>query len=548
MLDLIIQGAEIIDGSGRPAFTGDVGLIGDRIAAVGRLGRHQAHRVIDAAGLILTPGFIDAHGHSDFSLVHHPPAASQVAQGVTTEICGHCGFSAFPLNPRARGLLLDNEVLPADWSCCREYLDRLETQGIGLNVLPLVGHNTLRAAVVGREDRPAATKELQAMKSLLAEALDQGARGFSTGLQYTPGLGADEEEILELVLLAARYGGMYSTHLASYSSQGFQAALDSALRTASLAGVPLSLSHLTVHAAQVKGRAKEVLAQLAQARASGLYVCADIIPHPTLGGWWGPRVIFPEWAYDWKKPWPQEAARLRQLLGDPEARARLRADVLARQAGEHESIWGQFFRLQDWGTIFLFETRVDSPMAVYAGLPIREIAHVQAKDPVEVYFDLVLSEGPELSTVNIAWEEQDHCLMAQDPGVMFGSDVVAVSIELALAPFSTLQVAPRTFGHTVYVLETMVGKKGWLSWPEAIRKMTGLPAAHYHIPDRGLIRPGFKADLALFSREELAEKGTWTDPAHYPAGFRYVWVNGTAAMEEGRLTGRLGGRVLRRRP
>jgi N-acyl-D-amino-acid deacylase len=544
MFDTLIKNAHIIDGSGRAGFLGDVGIVGEWITAVGNLKGMSHKRQIDGSGLVLTPGFIDAHGHSDFALVYHPEASSQVAQGVTTEVIGNCGFSAYPINEKSRNMLYDNDRMNVDWGSCKDYFQRLTARGIGINILPLVGHNTLRASVIGKQDRPCTENELNKMKGILREAIKLGVFGLSTGLQYTPGMGACEDEILELLKVFSHTGGHYSTHIASYSYKGIMKAIESALRIAHLSGLPLSISHLIIHGERMKGKAQMVLDVIQKAKEKGVNVCADVIPYPTIGVWWSPRAVFPEWAYEWDLPWDKAVEKLKAMIKNPYKRDELRKAIIQRQNAERESFYGQFFKLHDWDTIFLMGTAEGSPDSVFIGKHILEISRSKRKDPIDVYLDLVLNEGKDLSTVSILTTDEDYKKLIQSPFCMFGSDAMGISAGFTQAPYSTIQVHPRHFGHAVHVIEEYVINKGWLTLSEAIKKMTSFPADHFNIAYRGLIRPGYKADIVMFSIKDLKVTGTYLKPNRYPQGIEYVFVNGVEAVWQKELTGYLGGSVL----
>ena len=260
MLDYLIKNASVVDGSGRPRFMADVAIKGDTITGVGNLGNLAAKKVIDADGLTLAPGFIDSHAHSDFAIIHNPTSHSQVAQGVTTEISCNCGNSPYPVlpNPLPVKTIADTVwTTPEDyWEDGKDYFRILKTQGIGINTYPLVGHNNIRAKVIGMDNRPCTTAELIKMKELLVEAMELGVRGFSTGLTYTPAIGATEEEIIELARVVAEYGGQYATHMSNYSGHGIKAAMDFAVKTAQKSGMRLQLSHVAPHGEDLHGKGK----------------------------------------------------------------------------------------------------------------------------------------------------------------------------------------------------------------------------------------------------------------------------------------------------
>lgn len=308
MVDVLIKNAFVVDGSGRPGFRADVAIKGDTITGVGDLRHLGAKRTIDAEGLVLSPGFIDAHAHSDFAIIHNPPSHSQVAQGVTTEVSCNCGKSPFPVLPNPLPLKNIADTVwttPKDyWKSAAHYFELLKTQGIGINTFPLVGHNSVRAKVLGMDNRPCTDDELRRMKELVVEAMELGVPGFSSGLTYTPGMGATNEEIVALAQVVSEYGGIYTTHMSNYSGAGIEKAMDFAVETAWKSGMRLQFSHVAPHGEELYGKGQWLSDLIGGYRARGVDCYADVPSYPTIGVWWGPRAIFPGWLYNWKKPWP----------------------------------------------------------------------------------------------------------------------------------------------------------------------------------------------------------------------------------------------------
>ena len=552
MVDVLIKNAFVVDGSGRPGFRADVAIKGDTITGVGDLRHLGAKRTIDAEGLVLSPGFIDAHAHSDFAIIHNPPSHSQVAQGVTTEVSCNCGKSPFPVLPNPLPLKNIADTVwttPKDyWKSAAHYFELLKTQGIGINTFPLVGHNSVRAKVLGMDNRPCTDDELRQMKELVVEAMELGVPGFSSGLTYTPGMGATNEEIVALAQVVSEYGGIYTTHMSNYSGAGIEKAMDFAVETAWKSGMRLQFSHVAPHGEELYGKGQWLSDLIGGYRARGVDCCADVPSYPTIGVWWGPRAIFPGWLYNWKKPWPQQIREIQDAIRDPEQNARIREHIAKVIAGDKTSFLGQFFTFHNWDSIFLFECRPDSPYHKYVGQSVQQIADAEGMDGTDLYFDLCLREGEALSTVNILEKEEDRKAFFQSPWTMFGSDIYAIDAEHPDACFSRFQIHPRNFGHAIYVIETIVQKNRWLTLEQAIHKMSGLTASHFNMHDRGFIRSGYKADITVFSLENLHERATFLHPIAYPTGIEHVFVNGVETFANGRMTGDLGGVALLNKP
>lgn len=538
MLDVLIRGGTIVDGSGGPLFRADVALSGDRIVAVGNLDV-PAKTVIDATGLFVSPGFIDVHGHSDFALVFNPGADSQAGQGVTTEVMGNCGFSSFPLAPSNRGLFLDPLSVQTDWNSLDDYLTRLGS-GIGINAVPFCGHNTIRQLVVG-EDRPATRNELAEMKRVLATAMEMGARGLSTGLEYSPSINCTTEELVELLRVVAGYGGMYTTHARSHCHHAILEAIDEALDISHRAGVPCMLSHMMVHSPANWGTAEVVLDRIDSWRRRGVEVHADTIAYPSLGMWWAHRVLFRE-DYDWKVPWHKAAAGIAELIQrDPEG---VRARIEACLGEKKDTFLGQFFTAHDWKTVNIEHVPPGCLWDGYRGRSIEFAARDLGIDPLDLYLEMVTELRGEFSAILELIRPEDHHALVADPYYMFGSDVQATAPEFAGADWPVTQAHPRHYGNTVYVLAKLTRDDRVLSLAEAVRKLTGLPAWKFRLAGRGLVRAGMFADLVVFDYFRLEQRATFLHPHAYPAGIEQVFVNGRQTVERGRLTGNRTGRVL----
>ncbi len=543
MFDIVIVGGMIVDGAGNPWYKGDIGIKDGRIEGLGNLSGLGRTRTIDAQGLVVSPGFIDAHSHSDFSLVINPPAESQVAQGITTEVIGNCGYSPFPLNEQSRGLSLDPKGVDNYWSTLDDYVNILQRQGTGTNVVPLIGCSTLRAAVVGREDRAPTQAESEEMKGILKEAVETGCPGLSTGLEYAPGKFAEPSELITLCRAIAPLGGIYVSHIRGMYSDTLLDALEEALRVGREADLPVQLSHLFIPRSNQFG-AQEVLERIESARSEGIDVTMDLMAYPTSGAWWGFRAILPEWAYDWKT---NDIEALQAMIEDPSTRTRLARDIGERCTMKKTGFFERNRIFGSWGHIIVHAVSDQSEMCEHVGLSMEGIAQLKNRDPVDVFLDLVLREGRQLVLIHLRHSPEAHDTLLRSGLAMFGLDSIATAPQLASAPFNTMQAHPRHYGTFAYVLGELVRERKLMSLPEAIRRCTSLPAQRYGLADRGCVKEGLAADLLIFDESTIGQRADFLNPRLYPRGIEYVLVNGQVALEKGHLTKNLGGRVLLKR-
>lgn len=543
--DVVIRNGEVADGSGAPLRRADVAVRGDCIAAIGDLAAAEAPREIDATGKIVTPGFIDAHAHSDVSLFVNPGAETQVAQGITTEVMGNCGYSPFPLLQNNRGYLLDPPGVQVPWSGPREYFDRMAASGMGINAVPQVGHITVRAAVLNREDRPARTGEIEQMRRHVREAMEAGARGFSTGLDYEPTTVSDLEEVVELAKVAAEYGGFYTSHIRGYSFNVINAVAE-AIEVARRSGTMVQISHIGVAGRKNWGFGARLLDIMDKARREGVPVACDMMAYPTAGAWWSARAVFPSWAYNWREPWPDALPKLRMILRDPEQRARLAAEIESRRERPKRGFHEEFAIFSHWGDIYIHELPSASPHRHLLGLDMASAAAAEGRDPCGLYFALIEHEGEQFAAVHSPMGPQDFRDFLTDEWTMFGTDAIGTCIPRLQEPWNPLQPHPRHFGTFPRVLAKYVREERLLTLPEAIRRMTGLPADHFGLSRRGYVREGYAADLVVLDPARVDERGTWRVPPAYPTGIAHVFVNGQEAVRNGEFTGARGGRMLAR--
>jgi N-acyl-D-aspartate/D-glutamate deacylase len=534
--DLLIAGGEVVDGTGAPPLAADLAIAGGRIAAVVPPGAFDAMDqtarppALDARGLLVAPGFIDIHSHSDFTLLADPRAVSSIAQGVTLEVIGNCGHGCAPIaDPEnVKSNIYGYQAgYPLGWRSMAGYLEQLESGRPAVNVLTLVPNGNLRLAVAGTLDRPSTSDELRQMRRLLAQSLQEGAFGFSTGLEYGPERACSEEEIVALCEVAAQAGGFYATHTRNRPGEA-HGAIAEAIRTAEAAGLPLQISHISVVArlADDGRRAVEsALEQVDAARARGLDAGFDM--HTRLFGTTNLTAALPPWA----------------LEGDQAAvAARLCDPALRRELREYRSIITALAR-GDWSRIVLYDSRAQPELARKS---IAEISAIRGADPLDTICDVLVGEAGDmhaLMVIAFAYNEQDIRAAFEHPGCMVGSDATALAPDGPLAGSSfhgAYTWAGWFYRHFVRDTRTLAPQ-------EAVRRMTGLPAARLGLRDRGVISAGAHADIAIFDPEQFAERGTTFEPNQLAAGMRHVLVNGVLAVRDGALTGARGGQVLRRR-
>lgn len=523
MFDFIIRQVRIIDGTGSPWTIGDVAVQDGIIAAMGAHVVGHAREVIDGQGLTLTPGFIDIHSHSDFSLLLDGSAASRLLQGVTTEIGGNCGMSPAPVVTERIDLLKEYTAflgagLTYDWRSYAEYLNALEASKPAVNFGGLIGHGTLRIAAMGFEDRQPTTAELRHMQELLDESMQAGAFGMSTGLIYAPGVYADTDELAAIASAVAPYGGLYETHLRNEGDQLLEA-IDEAAAIGKRSGARVQIAHHKVVGRLNWGKGKASQALIAKHREQGLDIANDQYPYTASAT--TITTIFPDWAH------VGGVEGLLARLQDPGERAQVRAAVL-------DSMQKTAMTFAD---IMIAQVTTAANKHL-EGMTVAEAAQAAGKEAVDFVMDLVVAE-PAVSAVTFGMCEDDVKTIMQHPLTMIGSDGASLPLDCEGKPH------PRNFGTFIRVL-AQYAKEGLFPLEEAIRKMTSLPASRLGLLDRGLIRPGFAADLVLMDIDKLQDKATFKEPKQAPSGISKVWVNGELAVANGKLTGTRAGQVLRR--
>jgi N-acyl-D-aspartate/D-glutamate deacylase len=526
MHDLLIQGGDVLDGTGAPAHRADVAVTNGAIAAIGsRLG--EARRVVDATALVVAPGFIDIHTHSDFTLPLNQRAESKIRQGVTTEVVGNCGFSVAPALPGRAADLREYLAASAPWltfgdTTFAAYAEAFPPTSV--NTVLQVGHNTLRVMAVGMENRPARPDELALMERLLEEALDAGALGLSSGLFTAPGNYASTEEMIALARVLRRRGGAYASHIRQEAGQVF-AAVDEAVAIGETTDVHVQVAHLKISGTENWGGAARLLERIDAARRRGVRVDADQYPYTSASN--PLRNLLPVWLQDGGLP------AMLDRLRDRSSRDRIRDDVAAHGNAS-------FGRLPSWDDVRI---AVSPNNPEHAGLSIGDIARTRGVDPVDAVCDHLVADEGHTRVVLRSMSEEDVRTILAAPFVAIGSDGTS------LAPYGVTgqgKPHPRFYGTFARVLGPYVRDARVLTLPEAVRKMTGAAAAMLGLTRRGVVREGWAADLTVFDPAAIADRATYDDPHRYAAGVRTVVVNGAVVVDDGEHTGALPGRVLRR--
>ncbi len=519
MFDLTITGGCLIDGGGGPTRMLDIGVRGDRVVAVEDLSDAESRLTIDGSGCVVCPGFIDVHSHSDAYLLIEPSAASKIFQGVTTEVIGNCGCSGAPRGAKARMPSDWNEFeYPGRWSSLADYRELFANARPAVNAAMLVGHNNLRASVMGYENRHASVDEMNAMTRLLEESLDNGAIGLSTGLLYSPGMFAARAEVLALVSVVARYGGIYTSHMRSESAELLEA-LDETIAVGREAGCRVEISHIKTAGIGNWHKIDALLDRVRVARASGVSVAADRYPY--LAACTDLDVILPGWAA------AGERSEILARLSDSTSRKRIREELLVNRPADY------------WGRVMIGSTW-HSENRRFSGMRLDAVADELDMEPVDAA--LRLMESDELHTGGIFFGmcEENLLRILREPWVMIGSDA---SLRAPTGPLSNDHPHPRGYGAFTRFLR-MAADGATVELSEAVRKMTSLPAAHFQIEGRGLLCPGNYADIAVIDFDRLRENSTYAKPHQLSDGVDALIVNGSPTILNGVITGERNGLFL----
>jgi dihydroorotase/N-acyl-D-amino-acid deacylase len=528
--DLVITNGHIVDGTGSPWYSGDVGIRDGRIAAIGNLSGAARKLTVDAKGRVVAPGFVDMLGQSETTILVDPRLPSKIYQGITTEITGE-GGSAAPLNDA----IIANDrpgyelyKINPDWRTFRQYFSRLEKQGMGINLASYVGATQVRRMVLGDADVQPTSEQLEKMKDLVREAMRDGAVGVSTSLEYAPAPYAKTEEIIALASEASKFGGIYATHMRNESDSVLEA-IDEAVRIGREAHIPVEIWHFKAAGKANRGRMPELVARVNKARAEGFDVEADTYAYTA---WSNSMSAFvPAWAHDGGD------AKLIERLKDPATRARIRKDMQT-PAKDWDNEWDEIMGPQD-----VMISVVQNPaLKKFQGKRLTEVAKIMNEDPMDALFDLLIEDKGFTECAVFGMSEPDVALALQQPWVSVDNDSSGTSPEGILGEEHP---HPRAYGTFPRILRKYVREEKKLTLEEAIRKFSALPAQRMRLTDRGVLKLGMWADVVVFDPETVRDLATFDDPNRLSEGMAYVLVNGVPVIEDGKMTSALPGKVLR---
>jgi N-acyl-D-amino-acid deacylase len=528
--DFIISGARIVDGTGSPWFYGDIAIKGDHIAALGDLHNASANHRIDAHGLVVSPGFIDVQGQSEFNILVDGRAASKIMQGVTTEITGE-GTSIAPLNDRLLEDLRPEAAkyhVDLDWRSLNEYFHHFEQARPAINLGTFVGAGGLREYVIGKDNRAATAVELEQMRQLVAQAMQQGAFGISTALQYVPDVFASTDEIVELAKVARSYGGVYFTHQRSESDVIFPS-LDEVFAISQRANISTTIWHLKTAYEENFGKMPEVLRRIEAARARGIDVAASVYPYTRASN--DLIACFPSWLVE------GGTEKMLARLKDPAQRARAQKEM-----DTPSSTWENQWLGSGGGKGVMLVHILNPDLHKYEGMNLEEIGRQMGKDPKDAAMDIAIADRGKSQVVISIMDEADVRAAVSNPLVTYGSDSEEQAEDGQL---SMTKAHPRAFGTFSRVLAEYVRKEHTMTLEDAVRKMTSLAASRVGITDRGILRPDMMADITVFDPSTIQDVATYSDPLRYSVGVKYVFVNGKPVVSDGKITDERPGRALR---
>lgn len=539
MFDLLIRGATIVDGTGSPGWIGDVAVKSGRIAEIGPCISGEAVEVINAKGHVLCPGFIDAHGHSDFTLFINHRGESKIRQGITTEVTGNCGFTAGPITPdheEDQVYYLANTIVLTDqrraawkWETQNAFLEYSAQNGLSFNVVPLVGQGMIHVGVMGFETRMPTEAELERMKAMLQKELDAGFFGMSMAFEYEPGNHLPTEETVALCRLLREQGGIFSIHMKNEGANLLEC-VEHALQIAERSGCRVEISHLKARYTANWGKAREAMCRIEAARERGIDVAFDVYPYAAYGS--GLIDLIPPWV---KKDGPQIMC---QRLGDPALRRKALFDMENGLEG-----WDSMLTSPDWAECVQIATLRSPQNKWMEGLRLSQIAQRRSCTPYELVADLMVEESASVKCIWFAMDEQEVADIMRHRLAIFGTDGRACATYGELGKGA---VHPRYYGTYPRILGKYVREEGLLTLEEAIRKSTSAVAHRFGIEGRGELREGYFADMVLFDSHTIGETNSFEDPHSYPDGIDFVMVNGKIVVAHGVHTGTLPGKILRR--
>lgn len=546
MIDLIIRNGRIVDGTGNPWFRGEIGISDGKVEKIGRSVSAESKRIIDAEGLVVCPGFIDIHNHSDTTVLINPKAESMVRQGVTTQVIGNCGFSCAPVKDHTKDLLGKYlfELMPEieiEWNTFGEYLNQLDKRKSTINIASLVGHGTVRIAVLGYAKRLPNREEIEEMKGLVVSAIEDGAFGMSTGLAYAPGIFSDTNEIIDLAEVIAEYDGLYTSHIRNEANEtAWKQSVQEAIQVGEKTGVRVQVSHIESHYPNW-GKQEMILRMFENARDKGIDVACDIPPY--VCGYTTITTLLPDWALSGGLP------KIVERLRDPEKRKKIKKFVMEekdRHTNPSQSLVADGYPTKIW--IVSSEKRPE-----LVGKNLEDVAEVFGKDPFDSALDLILGEEGKTPIICELHTEDDIREVVKHPLSIIESD------GFSWTPHGKLgktKPHPRSYGTFPLIFRKYVRgetrneepkEKGEkiLSLEEAVRKMTSFPAQRLGLRNRGILREGTWADIVIFDPLTIEDQATYANPHQYPKGINQVLVNGEMVIEEGEHTGAYPGRILR---
>jgi N-acyl-D-aspartate/D-glutamate deacylase len=529
--DTVILNGHVVDGTGSPWYAADVGIRDGRIAAIGRLAGAAAKQIVDARGKTVAPGFIDMLGQSELTVLVDPHLPSKIFQGITTEITGE-GGSAAPLNDalvKADKVDYDHFKITPDWRTFAQYFARVEKQGIGINMAHYVGATQVRRMVLGDEDKQPSGVELDRMKALVREAMEQGAVGLSTSLQYPPAPYAKTEELIALASEAAKYGGIYATHMRSEAG-GVLEALDEAIRIGREAQIPVEIWHVKAAGKRNWGRMKDIVSKIDAARRAGVDITADTYAYPA---WFNSFSAFiPPWAHDGGDE------KLLERLKDPQTRDRIRKDLLSPDDKGWDNEWQEIP-----GPEAVLIGAVQNPaLRTIQGKTLAEVATLWKMDAIDAIFEILIRDHVFTYVAVFGMSEPDVALAVAQPWVSFNNDSQGTSPAGLLGQEHP---HPRAYGTFPRLFRKYVREDKLLSLEDAIRKMSALPAQKMRLADRGVLKAGMWADVVVFDPETIADVATFAQPNQLSVGMDYVLVNGVPVIAAGKATGAKPGKILR---
>jgi N-acyl-D-amino-acid deacylase len=527
--DVIVTNGRVVDGAGNPWYKADVGISKGRIEQVGRLRNIDAKTIVDAERLIVCPGFIDIHTHSDLQLLVNPAAESHVYQGITTDVVGNCGISVAPVSEfykERSQTLLKLYNMSWTWENLGQFLSILEKQGVSINVASLLGHTAVRAAVMGTRATRPSPKELQRMKEIVAKEMEQGAFGMSTGLYYAPGGFATTDEVVELAKVVAEYGGIYTTHMRSEGDDLIESVRET-LEIGERANVPVQISHFKATGPENWGKIKQGFRMMEEARKKGVDVTCDA--YPWIAG------VTP--LIDYLPRWVQQGGsdEILRKLNDHHTRRKISDDMQKGIPGEESLV-----KELGWERITI-STCPSNPE--YEGKTIKEILNISRRDPYDLIFELLAKNKSEVVCIETWGSEEDVEEVLKHPLTMISSDSAAI---VPKGPLGSGKPHPRYYGNIPKLFNDYVNTRRIMTVEEAVRKSSSFPAQRLGLADRGQLKKGMWADMVIFDPDTFSPVGVFGDPHHYPKGLKYVFVNGAITIKDGKHTGAVAGKILRR--